>query len=240
LPGLTDIPAARRFVKELLRNTLGEKAASLDLLSTYASCSKELSEKFASDLGIPINDGNIKLSRESRLDLAISEANRGFLHDASKFLEWRDFERFAERCLSEMGFETDRDVRIKAEGRGWQIDVTGIKDQMLICLDCKHWASPMSPSRFKGPEDHQSTATRIYAQKLAKERGSVITSLPLILTLFEPHQNFSERTVIVEVQRLPSLLQDLTPYTPGLPFVIVDPESGENPISNDVEALKSQ
>ena len=232
LQTLVDDSAARRFVREVLKHTRAERAASLDLVSTYASCSKELSNKLAAELGIPVKDDIIQLSRESRLDLAMVEASRGFLHDASRFLEWRDFERFAEHCLRGMGFQTTRDVRLNGEGKRWQIDVTGIKDHLLVCLDCKHWAPPMSPSRFKGPELHQSIATRLVAQKLARETYSEITSLPVILTLFEPQQHFSERAVIVEIQKLPSMLRDLTPYTQDLPFIIVTPEPAENPIKN--------
>ncbi len=229
---LDDAPTTRRFVRELLRFTLGERVASLDQISTYSSCSIALARRLASELGLQVLDGTVQLPRELRLDIAMSEANRGFLHDPSRFLEWRDFERFAERCLSYSGFETRRDVRVKGAGRSWQIDVIGAKDQLLLCLDCKHWAPPMPPSRLKVPENHQCAATRLYACKLARERNSEITSLPVILTLFEPHQNFSERAVMVEIQRLPSLLQGLTPYTPDLPFVIVNAESGEKPISN--------
>ncbi len=224
---LIDLPSARRFVRELLKQTRGEKSASLGLISTYASCSIELSQKFASELGIQIIDREVQLTRESRLEVARAEASRGFPLEASRFLEWRDFERLAESCLEEMSFETQRDVRLKMDGRRWQIDVIGVKGELLVCMDCKHWAPPMSPSRFKNPEAHQAEATRLYAEKLAKEKNSQVTSLPMVLTLFEVPQKFSERAVIVDVQKLPSMLRDLTPYTPDMPFYIVGPDGGK-------------
>ena len=224
---LIDLPSARRFVRELLKQTRGEKSASLGLISTYASCSIELSQKFASELGIQIIDREVQLTRESRLEVARAEASRGFPLEASRFLEWRDFERLAESCLEEMSFETQRDVRLKMDGRRWQIDVIGVKGELLVCMDCKHWAPPMSPSRFKNPEAHQAEATRLYAEKLAKEKNSQVTSLPMVLTLFEVPQKFSERAVIVDVQKLPSMLRDLTPYTPDMPFHIVGPDGGK-------------
>ena len=226
-----DLPAARRFVNELLKQTQGDKPASIQTISAHASCSTELSEMLASELALEVRDGTVKLSSEQRLDIAMSEARRGFLQDASRFLEWRDFERFAERCLEEMGFQSSRDIRMTAEGRRWQIDVIGLKDSLLVCLDCKHWAPPLSPSRFKDPEAHQAAATRLYATKLARENSSVITSLPVILTLYEPQQNISDKSVIIEVQKLPSMLRDLTPFDPGVPFIVVNPQTGENPIS---------
>jgi hypothetical protein len=229
LQSLIDLPSARRFVRELLKQTIGEKTASIDLISTYASCSPELSQKFASELGIQITNGEIRLPRESRLEIASAEASRGFPLEASRFLEWRDFERFAESCLEEMSFETKRDVRFKMDDRRWQIDVIGVKGELLVCVDCKHWAPPMSPSRFKNPEAHQVAATRLYAAKLAKEQNSRVTSLPVILTIFEAHQKLSEKTVIIDVQKLASMLRDLTPYTPNMPFHIIDPDDRGKP-----------
>ena len=190
----------------------------------------ELSQKFASELGIEITNGEVRLNRESRLEIAMVEASRGFPLEASRFLEWKDFERFAESCLEEMSFETQRDVRLKMDGRRWQIDVIGVKGELLVCMDCKHWAPPMSPSRFKNPEAHQAEATRLYAEKLAKEKNSKVTSLPMILTIFEVREKLSERAVIVDVQKLPSMLRDLTPYTPNMPFHIAGRGDGENPI----------
>jgi hypothetical protein len=219
-----DAQAARRVVRELLKYTRGDKAASVEHVGTYASCSTELCQQIVSELGLTVHDGLIRLSSESRLDLAMSEANRGLAQDASRFLEWRDFERFAESCLEEMSFKTERDVRMKMDGRRWQIDVIGLKGELLICVDCKHWAPPMSPSRFKNPEAHQAEATRLYAERLAKEKNSEVTALPLILTIFETHQKLPEKAVIADVQRLPSMLRDLTPYTPNMPFHIVGPE----------------
>src|SRR6266705_5561000 len=93
--------SARRFVLHLLKSTRKKSNVSLDLISTYASCSRELSAKLVAELGIPVIDGSLQLSRNLRLDLAMAEANRGFLHEASRYLEWQDFERFAERCLSQ-------------------------------------------------------------------------------------------------------------------------------------------
>src|SRR5262245_60043006 len=101
------------------------KSIPLSLIGTYTSCSTEFLQKLVSELDIPILDGIITLSGKSRLDLAMSEARRGYLQDASRFLEWQDFERFAESCLDNLGFQTRRDVRMKAGGRNWQIDVVG-------------------------------------------------------------------------------------------------------------------
>jgi hypothetical protein len=231
LHALADDPAARRFIRELLKYTRQESRAPLDLISTYSSCSREFSARLIKELGIPLRDGVALMSRESRLDLAMSEANRGFLHDASRFLEWQDFERLAERCLVELGFETFKNARVKDENRSWQLDVVGIKERLVICLDCKHWAPPMTLSRFKDPEVHQSRATELFASKIANERHMTITSLPVILTLFEPPQRILGSAVLVSVQMLPSMLRELTPYTPGLPFATATCGTAENPMS---------
>ncbi len=224
-----EAPNARRFIRELLKQTRGEKVTSLDLIRSHASCSTELSERFVTELGLSIGNGEVRLSREARLDLAMEEASRGFLYEASRFLEWMDFERFAERCLQELGFDTERNVRFKGSSRRWQVDVVGLKSSLLVCIDCKHWAPPMSPSRFRVPEMHQSEATKLFAERVARERQCKINALPIILTLFELHFSQPVGAVIVDIQRLPGMLRDLTPYTPSMPFLNFSPEDGRKP-----------
>ncbi len=204
---------------ELLKSTRTSSSVSLELVGIHAACSKAFCDNLVSELRIPAKSGWLSLPLGARLDLAMEEAKRGFLLEASRFLDWQDFERFAERCLGELSYETVKNVRVKGEGRSWQIDVIGMKEQIVLCLDCKHWAPPLLPSRFKNAETHQSKATRLFAAKLAEERGHSITSLPMILTLFEPPQQVAGGVLIVSVQKLPSLLNELTPFSPNLPFI---------------------
>ncbi len=216
---------------ELLKSTKSSKVVSLDLLATYAACSKEYCASLVSELGIPMANGWLSVSRQNRLDLAMGEARRGYLEKPSRFLNWQDFERFGRECMDELGYETTLDTRIKGEGRSWQIDVIGVKGQMILCLDCKQWAPPLTLSRFKKAEIHQSKATRLFAGKIAEEKHQTVIALPMILTLHEPPYRIAGRVLAVSVQKLPTLLQEVTPYSPDLPFIIMGGVEGENPIS---------
>jgi len=228
---LIETPLARRFVLELLKSTVSDRAVSLDLLATYAACSKDYCSNLASELGIPMANGRLSLSRRTRLDLALGEARRGYLEKPSRFLDWQDFELFSQEFMDELGYETTLDTRIKGEGRTWQLDVIGIKGQLVICLDCKHWAPPLSPSRFEEAEIHQSKATGLLARKLAEERHHTVFALPMILTLHEPRHRIAGGVLTVGVQKLPTLLQEITPFSPDLPFMVAEGVEGENPIS---------
>ncbi len=201
------------------------------MLATHATCSKEHCASLASELGICVANGLLSVSRHKRLDLAMEEARRGHLEEPSRFLDWKDFERFSREIMDELGYETMFDTRIKGDGRAWQVDVIGIKGQLVLCLDCKHWAPPLSPSRFKKAEIHQSTATGLLAKKLADERHQTVFALPMILTLHEPGLRVTGGVLTVGVQKLPTLLHEMTPFSPDLPFIVVRGIEGENPIS---------
>ncbi len=227
-PVLASSPA-RKFIVELLSSTRSNETASVDVVATHTRCSSDFALKVLSRLNIAPENGRIALPPSLRMDLAIEAARWGSMVEAGKVLDWQEFERFAERCLAESGYEVERDVRVKGGGRNWQIDVVGARENLVLCLDCKHWTTPSTPSRFKTAEEHQVTATRHLARRIVLAENRSVMALPIILTLFDPPSNLSRDVVLLSLQKLPSMLQELTPYSPGLPFLVAQP-GAENPI----------
>src|SRR5229473_8084314 len=146
---------------------------------------------------------HIKLSPEHRLRLAMEIARVGQLGPAARALTWQEFEKFAESCLKEAGFEAERNVRVGGEGRAWQIDVVGFRGELVLVIDCKHWNTPGSLSSFKLAAIHQRVATLHFLTTLkekAPEEGKGWQALAVILTLREPPSQFSENAVLVSVE----------------------------------------
>src|SRR2546425_4622535 len=83
-----------------------------------------------------LNGQDVHLSTELRIRLAMEIARVGQLGTAAKALTWQEFERFAEDCLGEAGFEAERNVRVKSEGRSWQIDLVGFRGELMLAIDC--------------------------------------------------------------------------------------------------------
>lgn len=162
-----------------------------------------------------LSEQHVDLSSERRLRLAMEIARMGQLGPAARSLTWQEFEKFAENCLREAGFEAERNVRVKGEGRAWQIDVIGIRGNLILVIDCKHWNTPGYISRFKQAGEHQRHAT-LHLLATVKERRQ---GLAIILTLREPPAQYSDGTVLVSVEKLPNFLSNVTPHDENLPFI---------------------
>lgn len=229
MESLLDSFPARRFVLELLKQTGSGKTASLQAVAAHARCSSDFAFDLLTRLNIGQEDGRVSLSTGRRLDLAMGTARPGSL-EAGRYLSWQEFERFAEECLGELGYETMGNVRLVAEDRRWQIDLVGIKSPLVLCFDCKQWRGHSSPSRFRRAGERQVKATRIIASRVGRERKQSIFGLPIILTLFEPPGSPVDDVVVLSIQKLPGLLRDLTQYSDRLPFVLVEDTNRENPI----------
>src|SRR5207249_641839 len=181
-----------------------------------------------------LNGQDVRLSKELRIRLAMEIARVGQLGAAAKALTWQEFERFAEGCLEEAGFEAERNVRVKGEGRSWQIDVVGFRGELVLAIDCKHWNTPSYLSRFRPAADHQRhAASHLLATLNEKtiEGRKGRQALAVILTLREPPAQLSENTILVSVEKLPSFLGDVTPYDENLPFITSPHAVVENPMS---------
>ncbi len=181
-----------------------------------------------------LNVQEVRLSPELRLQLAMEIARVGQAGKAAKALTWQEFEKFACDCLEESGFDAERNVRVKGEGRAWQIDVVGSRGELVLAMDCKHWNTPNHLSRLKLAANHQRSATFHLLTALKEEmiEGSKgRQALAVILTLHEPPAQLSESTLLVSVEKLPSFLSGVTPYDENLPFITSASSIVENPMS---------
>ncbi len=154
-------------------------------------------------------------------------ARAGRLREAAQALTWQEFEKFGEQCLEEAGFRTERNVRVRGDGRAWQIDLVGFRGELIISIDCKHWNTPSYISRFKLAAEHQRHAT-LHLLATVKEGRQ---GLAVILTLRDPPAQLSKNTVLVSVEKFPNFLSGVTPYAENLPFMTSPLAVVENPMS---------
>jgi Holliday junction resolvase len=231
MPPATRAAETLRVLKETLRlSKIGSRVELSDIAS-----SARVSESFArASLTTVIDkagDGSVSLSLRLRIMLALDIARAGRLEDAAGVLTWQEFEQLTEECLKEAGFQAERNVRVKGEGRAWQIDVVGYRGELALAIDCKHWNTPGYLSRFKQAADHQRhAACHLLATLKAKrdETRGGWQALAVILTLREPPARLAENTALVSIEMLPGFLSAVTPYDDSLPFIS---SPVENPMS---------
>ncbi len=225
---------AVRVLIETLRQSRDRNRVQIADIASSASATESFSRKVLTEALIAHDNDWVSLSPGSRIGVALDIARAGRLRDSARALTWQEFEKFAEECLEEAGFQTEKNVRVLGGGRAWQIDVVGFRGDLVVTMDCKHWNTPGYFSRFRFAAEHQRTATLHLLDRPAekmiqgdKERQA----LPVILTLSEPRGQLSEGVVLVSIEKLPSFLSGVTPYDENLPFMASPLGLVENPMS---------
>ena len=223
-----------RVLVETLRQSKHSKILSLEQIAEEAKTTKPVARAIVQRfLGIMDHDG-FSVGSKSRVQLALEIARAGRLKDAAKALTWQEFESFGAECLSEAGFRVEKNVRIKGDGRAWQLDLIGYRGDLVLTVDCKHWDTPGYESRLAPHAEHQRCATAHLLRELAKkttDRQENLQGLATILTLVEPPARFLENSALLSVEQLPGFLNSVTPHDANLPLISTSDILVENPMS---------
>jgi hypothetical protein len=149
------------------------------------------------------------------VELALKLLSRGVeARRISELLDWRDFEFFTSRILSESQYEVEHSVSLTSPVR-FELDVLGVDPStgFSLAVDCKHW-SITTPSRLKNAaENHNARVWKLvkyYSYVKSKyrilEKAKSIT--PLIITLLTPGIRVHANVLVISIRELPSFLVD--------------------------------
>jgi hypothetical protein len=223
-----------RVLIEALRQSRSSNVLDLERIALAAKASEPVARAIVAQFLTIIDDGHFSVESRSRVQLALEVARVGPLKDAAKALSWQEFESFGAECLAEAGFRVEKNVRVKGEGRAWQIDLIGYRGDLVLTIDCKHWNTSGYESRLAPPAEHQRKATSHLLRALTEKtdnQGKSVQGLAVILTLLEPPLQFLEKAAIVSVEQLPGFLTAVTPYDVSLPLISTSDLLVENPMS---------
>lgn len=139
---------------------------------------------------------------QSKLLTAISNIGKGEpIEDVSKSLDWRDFEILVSHVLSEKNFSVNKNF-ILTKPR-MQIDVVGLKLDISLLIDCKHWKK-MSDYNLRKIVCKQVERVKKYVEKTESS-----IALPVIVTLHDERVSFVNKVPIVPITQLSSFLDDV-------------------------------
>lgn len=136
---------------------------------------------------------------------------------ASKWLNWRDFERLCVEALQSHGFNVKAPLRFKVNGKRREIDIVAYKKNVLLCIDCKHWKMKRG-QQYKIKESAMNHLDKcMELAKLATSLRSMKLSIyseahlvPVMVSLMDLNLKHSLNGVwIVPVFKLNSFLIDL-------------------------------
>ena len=139
---------------------------------------------------------------DSKLKAAFASITDGCLiEEVSEWLDWRDFEGLVSQILLENGFQVEKNV-ILTKPR-MEIDVIGVKLNVVILIDCKHWKR-MSSSALNEIVRKQINRVKRYAYEI-----SDVVTVPVIVTLHQEQISFINKVPIVPIMQISSFLDEL-------------------------------
>ncbi|MDE1840397.1 MAG: restriction endonuclease [Thaumarchaeota archaeon] len=146
-------------------------------------------------------DGQIQFEDSDKLKISVIAISMGApIDEISRMLEWQDFESLAAEVLEKRDFDTTKNVIMK--NPRIQIDVIGIKSEIAILIDCKHWNN-MTQSALSEAVKKQIIRTKQFISK-HKVRGAI----PAIVTLYQHSVQFIDKVPIIPIHQLDSFCDE--------------------------------
>ena len=138
---------------------------------------------------------------ENKLKSVLSDIKSGLpIEEASRDVDWKDFEGLVAEVLESKNFEVVRNFRMKKPTK--EIDVVGIRLDTAVLIDCKHWKR-MSNSALEGIVQKQIERVKHYVS-ITDE----IMAAPVIVTLYQESVKLINKVPIVPIMQFSSFIDE--------------------------------
>ena len=138
---------------------------------------------------------------ENKLKTALSDIKSGApIEEASRDVDWKDFEGLVAEVLESKNFEVVRNFRMKKPTM--EIDVVGIHLGTAVLIDCKHWKR-MSDSALEKIVLKQIERVKHYVTSTNENMAA-----PVIVTLYQEATKFVNRVPIVPIMQFSSFIDE--------------------------------
>ena len=138
---------------------------------------------------------------ENKLKSVLSDIKSGVpIEEASRDVDWKDFEGLVAEVLESKNFEVVRNFRMKKPTM--EIDVVGIRLDTAVLIDCKHWKR-MSNSALEGIVQKLVERVKHYVS-ITDE----IMAVPVIVTLYQESVKLINKVPIVPIMQFSSFIDE--------------------------------
>lgn len=146
-------------------------------------------------------DHQIFFDENDRLKTCLLAIQMGApVDEVSRSLDWKDFESLAAEILDASEFETTRNLVLTKPRM--QIDVVGVKSDVAILIDCKHWKRT-SQSALENAVKKQIERTKRFLKT-----EDVKAAIPAIVTLYQEEAKFIDKVPIIPIFQLSSFCEE--------------------------------
>ena len=138
---------------------------------------------------------------KNKLKTALSAIKSGVpIEEASRDVDWKDFEGLVAEILESKNFEVVRNFRMKKPTM--EIDVIGIHLSTAILIDCKHWKR-MTNSALEKIVLRQIDRVKHYVTNTDE-----VVAAPVIVTLYQEETKFVSKVPIVPIIQFSSFIDE--------------------------------
>ena len=122
------------------------------------------------------------------------------IEEASRDVDWKDFEGLVAEILESKNFEVVRNFRMKKPTM--EIDVVGIHLGTAVLVDCKHWKR-MTNSALEKIVRRQIDRVKHYVANTDE-----VVAAPVIVTLYQEETKFVSKVPIVPIIQFSSFIDE--------------------------------
>ena len=138
---------------------------------------------------------------KNKLKTALSAIKSGApIEEASRDVDWKDFEGLVAEILESKNFEVIRNFRMRKPTM--EIDVVGIHLGVAVLIDCKHWKR-MSNSALDKIVLRQIDRVKRYVASTNE-----VVAAPVIVTLYQEETKFVRKVPIVPIIQFSSFIDE--------------------------------
>jgi len=138
---------------------------------------------------------------ENKLKIALSAIKSGApIEEASRDVDWKDFEGLVAEILESKNFEVIRNFRMRKPTM--EIDVVGIHLGVAVLIDCKHWKR-MTNSALEKIVLKQIDRVKHYVANIDE-----VVAAPVIVTLYQEETKFVSKVPIVPIIQFSSFIDE--------------------------------
>jgi hypothetical protein len=138
------------------------------------------------------------------------------LEEATKDLEWKDFEGVVSDAFEANGFRTIRNLRFSHEKKRYEVDVVALERPRLVAVDCKHWGLRAGKGSALRAASLAQLKRAVNLGKKAQEVPGMdmggwgeATVVPCIVTLYEERVVENGGVLVVPISKLNSFIEEL-------------------------------
>jgi len=126
-------------------------------------------------------------------------------------IPWQRFEVLVKEALVRYGFETGRHIRFEYSGRRWEIDVLGVREGDLLCIDCKQWKKGGKGGVLRKSVSEQLSRVVALSKlktkpQLLRARRNRLNAYAALTTLLDTGRYIIDGCFIVPITKLNSFL----------------------------------